>query len=267
MTCDANLPTIVFVHLPKCSGTSARAYFHTVFGEKHVGWIDLTLSREQLLEENTYRDNNWRVVGGHFSLQDAIAIPLSEKLYVTIVREPVSRVISLFYFISRTRTHPLHTAANRLGFEGLITESSAFRTQASNYQSRMLSGRSRTVANPSFFRSALQSLATNGVLLADVDHAPKLFEHLNARFGIVTTVDYGRYNVRPRDASDGLTSNPRIRQLILSMNKDDAKLSELVRKRCEKHDEFSLSSSMPPQIHARTILNRFLPHRGRRENN
>lgn len=59
--------------------------------------------------------------------------------YITIVRHPVDREISEYYYIIRTPSHPAHYAVKELRFQDYVT-SGVLASQVQNTQTRIISG-------------------------------------------------------------------------------------------------------------------------------
>ncbi|GAM18599.1 hypothetical protein SAMD00019534_017740 [Acytostelium subglobosum LB1] len=139
---------LIFIHIPKTGGTSLVDIFE--------------LNANNTLYHNVVhppiqdipRVMNSSVLFGHFHFglhhyfheADPIAIPdrpdgLNKYSYLTMFREPVERVISHYYFLRDSKTHPLHASAMRYN----ITEWMVRQPAADNEQTRRLLGSSRQV--------------------------------------------------------------------------------------------------------------------------
>lgn len=112
---------VVFLHIPKCGGTSIRSAIADSIGAKHKGYVNslhtkrfaqIKLSREEvegsevLLKTRQsiffdYFSKDVPFIFGHFPIiQDCLIHPKG-YIFITVLREPVSRFISQFkYFIS-----------------------------------------------------------------------------------------------------------------------------------------------------------------------
>jgi hypothetical protein len=94
---------IVFLHIPKTAGTSSVQYFTDMFGSSNIGWLGRDFTIDELLEGRNF--DNYRVIGGHFAKAHAANLPFP-VVYISIVREPVDRVISYYQHILRTPGEP-----------------------------------------------------------------------------------------------------------------------------------------------------------------
>ena len=102
---------ILFDHLPKCGGSSLNAYLIAGFSNQKRFTIDganPSTSVEEfkaLPEEIRYE---YSLINGHLANR-LIEYANPECLKVTILREPVERIISLYYYIKKSEIHFLHS--------------------------------------------------------------------------------------------------------------------------------------------------------------
>lgn len=84
---------LVFLHIPKCAGTSVHSALSASFDRSEIfPRYGHDLQNEQLGELRRYR-----YLAGHFSMYGVQRVP-SPKWTLTVLREPKSRVLSLYYF-------------------------------------------------------------------------------------------------------------------------------------------------------------------------
>lgn len=95
---------IIYNHIPKCAGTSVNHYFLNTLGPEQVGWLGIDFTHEDLREGRGF--GRFRVVGGHFTRRAAAAIP-GNKVFLSTIREPISRVVSYHRYIMRIENHPM----------------------------------------------------------------------------------------------------------------------------------------------------------------
>lgn len=97
------IPKIVFLHVPKCAGSSVDKYFIDVLGKQNVliyDFKDLMPDRNENWINHCLFDNflETRFISGHFDFNDCNKI-IGNKHIITMIREPKSRIISLYYFL------------------------------------------------------------------------------------------------------------------------------------------------------------------------
>jgi hypothetical protein len=101
-----------FIHIPKTGGTSLRAAVFNI--DRSAGWtlpIYSDAERLRALSLAPHLDHQ-TLFFGHFSfgIHDLFKDPLPE--YVTVLREPVSRVVSLYNHHRRIENSPYHRLIN-----------------------------------------------------------------------------------------------------------------------------------------------------------
>ena len=95
---------IVFLHLPKTAGSSLRTAFYHQFGRDRVLRVNRADPLETVREIRSLPTRERYAVAaivGHMSygIHEALGVPCT---YVTMLRDPVERVLSLFAYLSRS---------------------------------------------------------------------------------------------------------------------------------------------------------------------
>lgn len=114
-------PLVIFVHIPKTAGRTLRAIIRRQYRPEEV----CTTSREagdpiqDFLALSEAEKARLRIVQGHFSygLHEHVSRP---AVYVTMLREPIARVISYYRFMCDNPNHNHHAAAIDLGLDGFL---------------------------------------------------------------------------------------------------------------------------------------------------
>ena len=144
---------LIFVHIPKCGGNSFLAFLKSqlpddasvfdtydlngnpeLFGK--VQKYDLRLSEFKSMPLPKRDSHDF--IYGHmpYGLHRHISRPCQ---YVTIVREPVDRVVSLYWFVRNAPKHYLHNFAHRHSLVEFACSDESF--ELDNGQTRLLCGR------------------------------------------------------------------------------------------------------------------------------
>jgi hypothetical protein len=100
---------LISIHIPKTAGTSFRNTLKTIYGQEAVVRLDIELENPVVkVNEERYAERqipSWaRVVHGHFAyplLQKHFDLPERDLPIITWVRDPVERVISNYYYLSK----------------------------------------------------------------------------------------------------------------------------------------------------------------------
>ena len=128
----------IFIHLPKTGGTTLRL----IIGRNYHPRLTYTIdgapgSVEAFINLPPERRREFVVLQGHipFGLHEHLG---GEARYVTMLRHPVERVVSLYYYVRKIPAHPFHDAARRMTLAEFVEGGTE---QAVNHQTRLLAGR------------------------------------------------------------------------------------------------------------------------------
>jgi hypothetical protein len=135
------MPCLVFVHIPKTAGTTLRGvilwkYRHQ---EDHVIQLYGDRPSEELQRMPAQVRNRARMVIGHFSY--GIHKYFSQECtYLTILRDPVERVLASFRWMIRRPGHPYYDPRKRdLGLEAFVSNPEQ-KGSVENGQTRLIAG-------------------------------------------------------------------------------------------------------------------------------
>ena len=129
---------VIFLHLPKCGGTTLNRIIEWEYPPLRIFSIDPSFfrwSHRRVSRWPRERLAKMRVFKGHmpFGLHERLPQPAT---YITFLREPVERVISEYYFALHYRLHPQHRRMQTLSLEDY-----ALQTPHHNLQTKLLAGR------------------------------------------------------------------------------------------------------------------------------
>jgi hypothetical protein len=129
--------TLICVHLPKCGGTTLNRLIEWEYPLTRVFSIDPSFFRwsyRRLLRWPSYRLARMQVFQGHMPF--GLHRRLSQKsAYFTILRDPVDRGISEYYYALSRVVHPQHRMMKSLGLDEYIRL-----TPYANVQTKLLAG-------------------------------------------------------------------------------------------------------------------------------
>ena len=105
---DKSLPVILYLHIPKAAGTTLGTILMQKFRRRGVLTIqDAKTAVEDLARLPDAKREKLQFIKGHFAygLHEGLGRPFE---YITMLREPVDRVVSHYYYVLRNPAHYLH---------------------------------------------------------------------------------------------------------------------------------------------------------------
>lgn len=115
---------LIFLHIPKTAGTTLNRIIEWQYNPLSIFTMDpyqIRATPERLKQLPESRRRRLRMVRGHFYYGIHEYLPQGAT-YITMLREPVARFLSSYYFIQRRPLHPMHrkVKSERIGVEDFI---------------------------------------------------------------------------------------------------------------------------------------------------
>ncbi len=115
---------LIFLHIPKTAGTTLNRIIEWQYNPLSIFTVDpyrIRATPERLKTFSEDRLRKLRMVRGHFYYGIHEFLPQGGT-YITVLREPVARFFSSYYFIQRRPLHPMHrkVKTERIGVEDFI---------------------------------------------------------------------------------------------------------------------------------------------------
>ncbi len=107
---------LVFVHIPKTAGLSLHAALENIYGKESTLRVgnDDALQRLRQLPDNKVIDKAF--ISGHFFYDDIKNRCQPDAILISIVRDPIKRILSNYNYITNWTKHPLHEKTVRQSF-------------------------------------------------------------------------------------------------------------------------------------------------------
>jgi hypothetical protein len=151
---------LIFLHIPKTAGMSLGTVLRWNYRQDEK--ISLNTLNRPLLDElerlPIEKRSRLRFLSGHMPYGAHRHLPLHCE-YITALRDPVDRVLSVYKHIIRSPRHPLYdrVSGRRLSLEEYV-KSGIDRGQTENAQTRQLSGRQFDVLDDTALEEAKRNL-------------------------------------------------------------------------------------------------------------
>ncbi len=216
---------LIYVHLPKCGGTTLNRIIEWEYPIFKVVSIDPAFFRwsyRRLLGWSRDRLGRMKVFKGHmpFGLHKLLPRPAS---YMTVVREPVERAISEYYFPLSRRTHGQHRMMKQLTLEEFTRT-----TPHANVQTKMIAGLDRGYdflagdCTSATLEAAKENLSRDFALIGITERFDESLALAKMRLGWRVR-RYADFNVTRRRPKKEIIPAP-LRELIAERNCFDVEL-------------------------------------------
>ena len=150
---------LIFLHIPKTAGTTLNRIIEWQYSPFEIFTMDpcrIRATPERLKRLSEGRRRRLRMVRGHMFYGIHECLPQGTT-YITMLRDPVPRALSAYYFILRRPLNPLHRKVKkeRLGVEDCLR----LFPQRHNLQCRLIAGvKDTAIADERLLDMAKQNL-------------------------------------------------------------------------------------------------------------
>jgi hypothetical protein len=133
----SNDRTLIFIHIPKTAGSTLRPIMDRHYSRHSIRKLDfLPRDLNALLQLSDQQRSAIRVLQGHFpyGLHEHLSVPAD---YLTMLREPVNRIISMYYWICGNEDHLLNRLVRSMSLDDFAGSGFEITT---NHQTSLISG-------------------------------------------------------------------------------------------------------------------------------
>lgn len=129
----------IFSHIPKTAGTSLESYLSQAFALKdqlHVNAPDLNRLPQVLALKNNFP----QLIMGHHPMHGLLyqLLPEQKIVHLSMMREPISRVVSYYNYLATRKYHALHAQVELLSFDQFIVQKDL--VEINNGQAKRIAG-------------------------------------------------------------------------------------------------------------------------------
>jgi hypothetical protein len=216
---------ILFVHIPKTGGISLFTALSAAIGpERSLRFPEISKeNREKYLGMSAEEVRSYHLLSGHFQLDFYLKQPVADYQVITVVRDPIDRELSAYFYIRGWKGHPRHHTIGQMDLHQFIEHRS--KQPHSNWQCAILSGSGS-------FEAGRQALDDHGILAAPVEYLGEFCKALERRLGL-GPLSLGRENVT--ESRLGVDEVPAdIRERLQELTAEDQKLYQYVKRKFEQ---------------------------------
>jgi hypothetical protein len=211
---------LIFIHIPKAAGQSVISIISRQYKSRNVAAYTRPVG--QLRAEDYDGFSNARAVVGHLHFGVHENLP-GQSVYVTCLRNPVSRIVSLFEYMATNPTHHLYEIARQQRIEEFLTSGIA-PIEAENGQTRQISGLTQRETTKEMLEVAKRNLTSSFL----VPGTAELFDEsiLLMKKGLGWSLPFYVSRNVSRSRSGRREIEPRVQSVIREYNQLDIELWE-----------------------------------------
>ena len=129
--------TLIFVHLPKSGGTTLSSVLRKKYKESEIFLVSGSQEKNKLCQLPLEKRAGIKYLDGHnvFGIHEYLPTP---SHYITLLRNPIDRVVSHYYYVLRRPNHYLHQIVvnNNMDIEEYVA--SGISKESNNGQVRLI---------------------------------------------------------------------------------------------------------------------------------
>lgn len=217
------------MHIPKTAGTAFREAIAANYNHAEIAYLYPTvpgLLVKDLRDLPVEQRRSFRIVVGHFQFGMHEALP-QQCEYVTIVRDPVARVVSHYAYLQQMQPDLVSENGNPMSLEAVLEQ--RLTVDFDNAMVRCFSGVDQRVFPPGaltrdIFDWAVHNLRTAFTFVGHQESSAASFAKLQERFGWYAAPGLGHVNAGNKPADSKMT--PGLLNAIRHYNHWDSLLYE-----------------------------------------
>jgi hypothetical protein len=219
---------LIFLHIPKTAGTTLNRIIEWQYSPLSIFTIDphrIRATPERFKTLSEQRRRQLRVVRGHMVYGIHECLPQG-AMYITMLRDPVARLLSAYSFILRRPLNPMHRKLKRgrVGVEAFIR----LTPNRQNLQCRMLAGVEDVTCDQRVLDVAKENITKSFSVIGLCERFEESLVLIAKTFGWEIPYYENRKVSKVRPALE-----PSVVNMIQEHNRFDMELYEFARKRFE----------------------------------
>ncbi len=178
---------LIFLHIPKAGGSTLHRIIEKQYEPSTIFTIpSFYSSKEEFRQAAEFQLKEIKVLKGHmfFGLPDVLPNP---STYITLLRDPVERIISHYYYVLRTPIHYLYKDVKAKNMSLKEYACSGLSVELDNGQTRLISGFNfrdhSQPASQEMLEVAKQNLKSQFAVVGSVENFNKTLMLLKKEFG------------------------------------------------------------------------------------
>lgn len=191
---------ILFDHLPKCGGSTLNTYLESHYPKRKIYTVDGRYPSESVKifkEFNEKKRHEFSLIKGHLS-NELIHYTDPSCIKITVLRDPVDRIISHYFYVKRTPVHYLYSKVNNSAMSLEDYVSSNLSDELQNYYVSHFSGLSSDEIqnNPEkSIETAIDNLKNNYDIVGFLDDFNLFINNLRAQGNLKFQYTNSKVNV------------------------------------------------------------------------
>jgi len=183
---NLNASIWVFSHVPKTAGTSLESYLIQAFAFKdvlHVNAPDLNKLPQCVYLKNRFA----KFISGHHPFHGLLyqLLPDENIVHISMMRDPVSRVVSYYNYLATRNYHALHSQIKDMGFDKFLAQNDM--VEIHNGQAKRFAGllhSSEIVSDSDLYFRAKQAIDKCYSLVGVTEFFKQFYQLLAKKCGI-----------------------------------------------------------------------------------
>ena len=178
---------VIFLHIPKTGGVSVHKLLEKVYKERYFRHSQ---TKKELWQNLTYTDiSAIKCISGHLKFGVHRKMRRSAK-YITIVRDPIERVVSLFHQKEKRKQRICPSFNEKYTIDSWVNEQLDQMEKKFYTQCEIISGKNN-------FKIAKSVLNLNYLCYCDISQADEMANFLLDKLDVKDSIKLDKVNVRP----------------------------------------------------------------------